>query len=98
METPILLAYRNLYQLEVSPPFANSYRERMLTRPGIGQLSPTMARHKARQRASKAKLVMAVKKSFNNAMGSELDIIASFTYSVHNKGRLTESNHYWTFE
>ena len=91
MEASVLLAYRNLYQLDIPPPFANSYKERMLTRPGIGLLSPTMARQKARQRVSKAKLVMAVKKSFNNAMVHELDTITSLTYSVHNKGKSSGS-------
>ena len=86
MDTPILLAYRNLHHLDAPASFANPFNERMLTRPGIGQLSPTMARHKARQRVSKAKLAMAVKKSFNNAMVSELDIITTFAYSVQNQG------------
>lgn len=87
MDTGVLLAYKNLHHLDAPASFANSFNERMLTRPGIGQFSPTMARHKARQRVSKAKLAMAVKKAFNNAMVSELDIITTFTYSVQHQGK-----------
>ena len=86
MDTSVLLAYRNLHRLDAPASFINPYNERMLTRPGIGQFSPTMARLKARQRVGKVKLAMAIKKSFNNAMVSELDIITTFTYSVQNQG------------
>lgn len=61
----------------------------MLSRPGgIGQLSPTMARHKAHQRMSKDRLATIVRKDFNGAMVSEADIISSFLYAVHNQGML----------
>lgn len=86
MDTATLLAYRNLHHLDVPASFTNAFNERMLTRSGIGQLSPTMARHKARQRVGKARLALAVKKSFNNAMVSELDIITTFAYSMQNQG------------
>lgn len=90
MDSAVLLAYRNLHRLDTPASFANPYNERMLTRPGIGHFSPTMARHKARQRVSKARLAMTVKKSFNNAMVSELDIITTFAYSMQNQGGQTK--------
>ena len=85
-DASVLLAYRNLHHLDVPPSFINPYNERMLTQPGIGQFSPTMARHKARQRVSKDRLAMTVRKDFNDAAVHENETITSFIYSVHNQG------------
>jgi len=59
----------------------------MLTRPGIGLLSPTMARHKDRRRMGKDQLAIAVRKVFNAASVAESELLTSFLYVVHNQGR-----------
>lgn len=59
----------------------------MLTRPGIGQLSATMARHKDRRRVGKEYLALAVKKDFNAATMIERDVVPKFLYTVHNQGK-----------
>ena len=64
----------------------NPYNQRMLTRPGIGQLSPTMARHRDRRRVGKQELALAVRKDFNAASVSEVEVITNFLYTVHNQG------------
>lgn len=67
----------------------------MLTRPGIGQHSPTMARHRARRRVGKDVLALAVRKDFNAAIVIESELITSFLYAIQNQGehykRLWES-------
>ena len=59
----------------------------MLTRPGVGQHSPTMARHRARRRIGKDLLALAVRKDFNAAIVLESELITSFLYAVPNKGK-----------
>ena len=59
----------------------------MLTRPGIGQHSPTMARHRARRRIGKDILALAVRKDFNAAIVFESELITSFLYAVRNQGK-----------
>ena len=73
--------------------FLDEYNQRMLSRPGLGQLSPTMAKRKGQQRVSKDQLAMAVRKDFNAAMVSEAEIITSFLYSVHNHGESDLMSH-----
>ena len=58
----------------------------MLTRPGIGQHSPTMARHRVRRRVGKDVLALAVRKDFNAAIVIESELITSFLYAVQNQG------------
>lgn len=59
----------------------------MLTRPGLGQYSPTMARHGARRRIGKDILALAVRKDFNAAIVFESELITSFLYAVRNQGK-----------
>ena len=58
----------------------------MLSKPGIGQLSPTMARQKGRRRVGKDHLAMAVKKDFNAATVVEAEVIPFFIYAIHHQG------------
>lgn len=60
----------------------------MLTRPGIGQLSPTMARHKERRRLGIDQLATAIRKDFNAATVIENEAITSFLYAVHNQSNI----------
>lgn len=84
-DTSVLHAYRHMHRLDTPPAFISSYNERMLTRPGIGQHSPTMARHRARRRIGKEVLAKAVKKDFNAAIVRESELITSFLYAVQNQ-------------
>ncbi|KAL8742046.1 MAG: hypothetical protein Q9190_005409 [Brigantiaea leucoxantha] len=86
LETSMLNAYRQAHRLGTPPAFGSSFNYRILSRRGIGQYSPTMARQKARRRINRDNLALAVKKDFNDAMASEPECITSFLYAVHNKG------------
>lgn len=86
-DTSVLHAYRYMLRLDIPPAFISSYNQRMLTRPGIGQCSPTMARRRARRRSGKDVLALAVRKDFNAAIGHESELITSFLYTVQNQGK-----------
>lgn len=86
IDTSVLNAYRQSHRLKIPPAFGSSHNFEILSRPGIGQYSPTMARPKERRRVSKERLLLAVKKDFNNASANELESVASFLYVVRNKG------------
>ena len=87
IDASVLHAYRHAHRLDCPPAFMSPYNQRMLTRPGIGQLSPTMARHRDRRRVGKDQLALAVRKDFNAASISEVEVITNFLYTVHNQGR-----------
>ncbi|KAL2048732.1 hypothetical protein ABVK25_010984 [Lepraria finkii] len=87
MDASVLDAYRHAHRLDTPPAFLSSYNQRMLTRPGIGQLSATMARHKDRRRVGKEYLALAVKKDFNAATMIEGDVVPKFLYTVHNQDK-----------
>ncbi|CAF9931826.1 hypothetical protein IMSHALPRED_008729 [Imshaugia aleurites] len=86
-DTSVLHAYRHVHRLNTPSAFISPYNQRMLTRPGIGQHSPTMARHRARRRISKNALALAVRKDFNAAIVIESDLITSFLYAVTNQDK-----------
>lgn len=86
MDTSVLNAYRLLHRLRLPSVFGSGFNERVLGRAGVCRRSPTMIRHKARRKTNKEQMALAVKKDFNDAMINELDSIATFLYSIHNKG------------
>lgn len=86
-ELSVLHAYRQSHRLNTPSAFSSSFNQRILSRPGIGSSSPTMAVHKDRQRVSKDRLALAVRKDFKDAMVHESEAITSFLYSVHNQGQ-----------
>lgn len=86
-ELSVLHAYRQAHRLNTPSAFSSSFNQRILSRPGIGWSSPTMAVHKNRRRISKDNLALAVRKDFKDAMVHESDAITSFLYSVHNQGQ-----------
>ncbi|KAL2046971.1 hypothetical protein N7G274_000989 [Stereocaulon virgatum] len=87
MDASVLEAYRHAHHLDIPPAFLSPYNQRMLTRPGIGQLSPTMARHKDRRKVGKEQLALAVRKDFNAATVIEGDVVPKFLYTVQNQER-----------
>jgi len=58
----------------------------VLSNPGIGRYSPTMARHQDRRRVSKDQLALAVRKNFNALAIHESEVIVDFIYSVKHQG------------
>lgn len=86
-ELSVLHAYRQAHRLKTPSAFSSSFNQRILSRPGIGWSSPTMAVHKNRRRISKDNLALAVRKDFKDAMVHESEAITSFLYSVHNQGQ-----------
>jgi len=58
----------------------------VLSNPGIGRYSPTMARHQDRRRVSKEQLALAVRKNFNALAIHESEVIVDFIYSVKHQG------------
>lgn len=86
-ELSVLHAYRQAHRLNTPSAFSSSFNQRILSRPGIGWSSPTMAVHKDRRRVSKDNLALAVRKDFKDAMVHESEAITSFLYSVHNQGQ-----------
>lgn len=86
-ELSVLHAYRQAHRLNTPSAFSSSFNQRILSRPGIGWSSPTMAVHKNRRRVSKDNLALAARKDFKDAMIHESEAITSFLYSVHNQGQ-----------
>ncbi|MCJ1380146.1 hypothetical protein MMC17_003249 [Xylographa soralifera] len=80
-----LHAYRHAYRLNTPSAFTCAYNQLVLTGPGLGRYSPTMARAKDRRRVSKEQLALAVRKDFNAAGVIEQEVVTSFLYSVHNQ-------------
>lgn len=85
-ELSVLHAYRQAHRLNTPSAFSSSFNQRILSRPGIGWSSPTMAVHKDRRRVSKDHLALAVRKDFKDAMVHESEAITSFLYSIQNQG------------
>lgn len=50
-----------------------------------------MARPKDRRRVGKDQLALAVRKDFNAATATELELVTSFLYTVQNQGGLSLS-------
>ena len=59
----------------------------ILSNPGIGRYSPTMARRQDRRRVSKDQLALAVRKNFNSLAIHESEVIVDFIYSVKHQGK-----------
>ncbi|KAI0593848.1 hypothetical protein F4775DRAFT_471901 [Biscogniauxia sp. FL1348] len=82
----VLHDYRREYRLDTPTAFSNSYHYWVLSRPGIGLRSPTMARRQEYRRQSKEDLTKAVRKHFNDVGIQENDVIVSFLHKVRNPG------------
>lgn len=84
----LLNSYRISHNLQTQPAFTTPLRQALLTNPGIGRSSPTMARKKEKRRISKDQLALAVRKNFNGAAVSEIDVVVELVYKVRNQGML----------
>ncbi|KAL7629055.1 hypothetical protein AAE478_000573 [Parahypoxylon ruwenzoriense] len=82
----VLHDYRRKYLLPTPTAFANPYHHWILSRPGIGLHSPTMARKLEYRRQSKENLTKAVRKHFNALGVQETDVIVDFVHKVRNPG------------
>ena len=85
-ERSTLHAYRHAYRLPTPSAFTCAYNQSVLTAPGIGRCSPTMARRKDKRRVSIEQLALACRKDFNAAGVSEQECLAGFLYAVRNQG------------
>ncbi|KAF7198430.1 hypothetical protein HII31_00169 [Pseudocercospora fuligena] len=83
----LLNQYRVSHNIQTPPAFSSPYRQAILTNPGIGRQSPTMARKKERRRISKENLALAVRKNFNGAAVNEIDVVVELVYKVRNKDK-----------
>ncbi|KAI1498706.1 hypothetical protein F5X99DRAFT_392374 [Biscogniauxia marginata] len=82
----VLHDYRREHRLDTPTAFANSYHYWVLSRPGIGLRSPTMARRQEHRRQSKEDLTKAVRRHFNGMGIQENDVIVGFLHKIRNPG------------
>jgi hypothetical protein len=87
VDSSILHSYRHAYRLNTPAAFSKPYNQFILSRPGIGQLSPTMARRKDQRRQSKEQLANTVRKHFNGLGIQENEVVVDFLYKVRWQGR-----------
>lgn len=66
----------------------------LLTNPGIGRQSPTMARRREQRKISKEQLAMAVRKDFNNAAVNEVNVAVDLLYKIRHQGQ-SHTTRYW---
>jgi hypothetical protein len=86
LDSSILHAYRHAYRLNTPSAFSSSYNQIILSRPGIGRLSPTMTRRRDQRRQSKEQLANAVRKHFNGLGIQENEVVVDFLYRVKWQG------------
>lgn len=84
----LLNTYRISHNLPTQAAFTTPLRQALLTNPGIGRQSPTMARKKEKRRISKDQLALAVRKHFNGAAVNEIDVITELVYKVRHQSEL----------
>ncbi|KAI9710098.1 MAG: hypothetical protein M1820_002900 [Bogoriella megaspora] len=78
----LLHAYRHAYRVDTPPAFYSPLNQALLTNPGIGRHSPTIARRKGKSKTSKEQLAMALRKHFNGLAVSETEVIVDMMYKV----------------
>lgn len=82
----LLQQYRAAHRMETPSAFNSIRNQFLLSNPGIGRQSPTMARRKAKRKVPKEQLAMAVRKNFNDAAVNEIDVMVDLLYKVRNQG------------
>lgn len=82
----LLNTYRVAHNLSNPAAYTSPLNQALLTNPGIGRQSPTMARKREKRRTSKEQLALAVRKHFNGAAVSEIDVVVELVYKVRNQG------------
>jgi len=83
----LLNTYRVSYSLPTAAAFTSPLNQALLSNPGIGRQSPTMARKRDKRRVSKDQLATSVRKHFNGAAVSEMDVITELVYKVRNQSK-----------
>ena len=83
----LLNAYRVSHSLPSPAAFTSPLHQAILTNPGIGRHSPTMARKKENRRISREQLALAVRKNFNAAAVNEIDVVVDLVYKVRNQSK-----------
>ena len=81
----LLNSYRVAHNLSTPAAFTTPLNQALLTNPGIGRQSPTMARKRDKRRVSKEQLAVAVRRSFKDQAVSEIDVVCEFVYRVRNR-------------
>lgn len=84
-DTALLQSYRRTYRLDAPSSFKNPLSHAVLSR-GIGKLSPTMNRPKAKRRVQKEQLALSVRKNFNALAVNETEVIVDLLYKVKTHG------------
>ena len=87
LDHEVLHSYRDAYRLKTPSAFSSDYNQLILTRPGIGRFSPTMARQKEKRRQNKEQLANAVRKHFNGQGIQENEAVVEFLYKVKWQGQ-----------
>lgn len=82
----VLHDYRREYSLDTPTAFSNTYHHWVLSRPGVGMHSPTMARKQEYRRQTKDELAKVVRKHFNGLGIQENEVVVSFLHKVRNPG------------
>lgn len=83
----LLNTYRVVHNLPTPSAFTSPLNQALLTNPGIGRQSPSMARRKEKRRVSKEQLALAVRKHFNSAAVNEIDVVAALAYRAKNSNK-----------
>lgn len=81
----LLNTYRIAHNLPTPAAFTSPLNQALLTNPGIGRQSPTMAVKKEKRRVPKQQLALAVRKNFNSAAVSEIDVTVEMVYKVRHQ-------------
>jgi histone deacetylase complex subunit SAP30 len=82
----LLQQYRAAHRMETPSAFNSIRNQFLLSNPGIGRQSPTMARRKTKRKVPKEQLALAVRK--NDAAVNEIDVMVDLLYKVRNQGML----------
>ena len=90
LDQDVLHSYRDAYHLKTPSAFSSEYNQLILSRPGIGRFSPTMARERRKRRQSKDQLANAVRKHFNGQGIQENEAVVDFLYKVKHQGELRD--------
>lgn len=89
----LLHAYRSAHHLPTPSAFTNQRNQFLLSNPGIGKQSPTMCRNKQKRKVAKEQLALAVRKNFNAAAVSEVEVMVGLLYKVRHQGERGTPTH-----
>jgi histone deacetylase complex subunit SAP30 len=78
--------YRREFRLDTPTAFANTYHHWVLSRPGVGLHSPTMARKQDYRRQSQEELTKVVRRHFSDQGIQESDAMVNFLHKVRYPG------------